>query len=297
MKLLSMNKSAAGLRRAAYVLSLAVLAPQAAAQQAELPPVPPLPILESAPAAAPAHAEVANPASASAPTPARADEPGAIRVLLSPELETTLSAQMVGRIAELNAGLGQRVAAGQTLVRFDCEEASARLKMAQAESAAARETLGVKQRLFKLEAAGDIEVALARAEVQKSAAAIEVAKAQLMHCEIKAPFDGRIVRVGAKQHQSVGAGAPLLDLVGDGPLKLRLNVPSRMLRTLAPDAPMEVDILETGRSYPARVTAVNARVDAVAQTIELEARLLDEPAELLPGMSGVARFVPAGAAG
>ena len=74
--------------------------------------------------AASAHAQVA-------PTPAT--DPNAIRVLLSPELETTLVSQMVGRIATLNAQLGGPVSKGRVIVGFDCGEASAKVRMAQAE--------------------------------------------------------------------------------------------------------------------------------------------------------------------
>lgn len=243
----------------------------AAAQGAETPGVPPMPSLPLPPAPV-------------------AEDPNAIRVLLSPQLETTLAAQMVGRIAALDAGLGATVKAGQALVTFDCQESQARMKMARAENAAARETLAVKQRLHKLQAAGDLEVSMARAEVLKSAAAIEVSQAQLAHCVVSAPFDGRVVKVHVKPHQGVNVGAPLVELVSDGPLKLRLNVPSRMLRQATVGTPIEVDILETGRTYVARVTAVNARIDAVAQTIELEASLDEGVGELLPGMTGVARL-------
>jgi multidrug efflux pump subunit AcrA (membrane-fusion protein) len=38
------------------------------------------------------------------------------------------------------------------------------------------------------------------------------------------------------------------------------------------------------------VSAINARVDAVAQSIELEAEVRDPAGELLPGMSGIADF-------
>lgn len=231
-------------------------------------PVPPMPALSSA----------------------TGSDPGSIRVLLSPELETTLVSQIPARISELNAGLGATVSEGDTIVAFDCSEAQARLRMAQAENSGARETLGVKQRLHKLNAAGDIEVSLARSEVEKSAAAIAVNQAQLAQCTVTAPFDGRIVKVHVKPHQGVNAGAPLVELVSDGPLKLRLNVPSRLLSQLEVDTPIDVDISETGRSYPARITAINARVDAVAQTIELEARMDDTAPELLPGMSGIARL-------
>lgn len=234
------------------------------------------------------------PPSLPAPLPksvvAVSEDPNAIRVLLSPELETTLASQMIGRVIALDAQLGAPVKAGQALVSFDCSEAQARLKMARAESAAARETLAVKQRLHKLNAAGDLEVSMARAEVHRSSAAIEVSQAQLAHCVVTAPFDGRVVKVHIKPHQGVNIGAPLIELVSDGPLKLRLNVPSRLLGQLTVGTPIDVDILETGRSYVAHVAAINARVDAVSQTIELEARLDKASNELLPGMSGVARL-------
>ena len=79
-------------------------------------------------------------------------------------------------------------------------------------------------------------------------------------------------------------------MVSDGPLKLRLNVPSKLLRTLRVGTTFEVDIDETGKTYPASVTAINARVDAVAQTVELEARIDSRPGELRAGMTGIARF-------
>lgn len=217
-------------------------------------------------------------------------DPNAIRVLLAPELETTLVSQMVGRITTLNASLGTRVAKGRTVVGFDCKESHARLQMAQAEHAAAYETMDVKTRLLNLEAAGESEVTLAKAAVDRANAAIAVSRAQIGQCNVVAPFSGHVVRVHVKPHQGVNVGAPLVEMVGDGPLKVRLNAPSRLLRTLQVGTPFEVSIDETGKTYSAKVTALNARVDAVAQTVELEGRIDGKPAELLAGMTGTARF-------
>ena len=229
-------------------------------------------------------------ATASAVVTVPANETNAIRVLLSAEQETTLSAQMVGHISKLNAQLGQRVKSGQLLVSFDCSEAAARLNMARAEYTSARETLKVKERLRKLNAAGEIEVTMATANADKGKAAIAISQAQLAQCTVKAPFTGHIVKVYAKQHQGVNIGAPLVELIADGPLKLRLNVPSRWLRELKVGTRFDVTINETGQTYPATVVLINARVDAVAQTIELEARMDNAEPDLLAGMSGVARF-------
>lgn len=250
----------------------------------------PVPPAASAPVPAAASVPALVPAPAPTPATAPADDPNAIRVLLSPQLETTLVSQMVGRVVGLRSQIGARVEKGQVVVRFECNEAAARLDMARAESAAARETLTAKENLRKLDAVGDMEVALAAAGADRARAAVELAKAQVAQCTVAAPFAGRLVKAHVKLHQGVNVGTPLLELVSDGPLKIRLNAPSRWLMQLREGTPFEVTINETGRSYPAKVTAINARVDAVAQTIELEARLNGAPPELRPGMSGVARF-------
>jgi multidrug efflux pump subunit AcrA (membrane-fusion protein) len=107
-----------------------------------------------------------------------------------------------------------------------------------------------------------------------------------------APFSGRIAKVYVKPYQTVSAGTPIVDLVSDGALKVRLNVPSALLVRLRSGSRLDITIHETGKTYPAHVSAVNARVDAVAQTVELEAQLDGAPPDLVAGMSGVARIPP-----
>jgi RND family efflux transporter MFP subunit len=219
-----------------------------------------------------------------------ADAGAPIRVLLAPELETKLVAQMNGEVASVKATLGAPVRKGAVLVSLVCDEAQARVAMARAEAAGAQESMTVKQSMRKLDAVGDMEVALAKANLDKANGATRLASAQAGYCRIVAPFDGRIVNVGVKPHQGATVGMPVIEMVSDGPLKLRLNVPSTYLRTLKDGAPFKVAIDETGKTYDAHVTAINARVDAVAQTVELEAHMDVATPELLAGMSGTATF-------
>ncbi|MBB3102252.1 efflux RND transporter periplasmic adaptor subunit [Azomonas macrocytogenes] len=217
-------------------------------------------------------------------------DPNAIRVLISPELETTLGAQLVGQISTLNASLGQQVTKGETLAVFNCGEEQAKLRMAQAEYKAAKETRETKARMQELNAAGELEVSQAAAAAERALAAISLSRAQLAHCVVKAPFSGRLVKVHVKPHQGVNLGNPLLELVSDSSLKVRLNVPSTLLRQLKVGSPFEVSIDDNGKTYAAQVTAINARVDAVARTVELEGRIDGKPEDLLAGMTGIARF-------
>lgn len=225
----------------------------------------------------------------SQPAPAAID-PAAIRVLLVAELETTLSAQMNGTLGELKYSLGKQVPKGALLVQLQCNEAQARANVAEAELAQARQNLDAKRSLRDLNAVGDLEVSMANTELQKAIGARSLAVTQAGYCFVRTPFAARVAKVYVKPFQTVSAGTPLFDIVSDSALKVRLNVPSSMVKQLKAGQPFKVSILETGKTYPAKVTAINARVDAVAQTVELEARLDEAYPELIAGMSGVARF-------
>jgi len=224
--------------------------------------------------------------------PAPAADLPAVRVLLAPAQETTLSSQLAGRVQAVSVNLGDHFNKGAVLVRFDCHEHTARLKMSQADLAAARESHEAKLRLQGLQQAGEVEVSLAASQADKAAAQVELVQGQVAQCSVEAPFSGRVVKVAARAFQGAAQGQALLDIVSDGPLKLRLNAPGAWVGWLRRGTRFEVQIEETGRRYTARVTAINGRIDPVSQTIELEGTVDTRAPELLPGMSGTARFTP-----
>ena len=126
-----------------------------------------------------AHGQIQPQSQAEPPLPRPGlNDPSAIRVLLSANPESTISAPMTGRLDTLDAALGQKVAKDAVLIKLDCGEPQARLRMANAELAGARETLKAKVGLRKLDAAGDTEVNLARAATDRAAAATALAQAR-----------------------------------------------------------------------------------------------------------------------
>lgn len=241
-----------------------------------------------APAAAPA---AAAPAKAAAPAvAAAASSESSIRVLVLPAGETVLASPVPGRIAKLHVGLGVPFRQGDVLVSMDCDEPQARLAMAKADQASATDQYEAKLRMQGLDQASDVEVALAASAVAKAKAQVELYKYQISQCSIRAPWDGRTAKLHVRSFMTVTAGQPLLDLVRSGLLLMKLNVPSSWISTLKMGQTFEVAIDETGKTYPAMVHRINGRVDPVSQTIELEATMTKSYPDLLPGMSGVAKF-------
>ena len=262
-----------------FFLTALIFAAQPAAQAQS--PATAVPAPSSAPAPRPATAAAAK----NDATPPAGDT---VRVLLIADRETTLSSPVTARIKMLHVSIGMPFGAGQTLVSFDCEEPVARLGMAKAELAGAVETHEAKIRMQGLEQASDVEVALAASAAAKARAQVALQNAQVGQCSMKAPWAGRVAKVHVRSYMSVTPGLPMVDLVKSGPLRLKLNAPSRMLSKIKVGTLFDVAIDETGKSYQARVVAVNSRVDPVSQTIEIESAIAKNYEELLPGMSGVA---------
>lgn len=207
------------------------------------------------------------------------------------EVETVISSPIVGLIQKIPSRVGTQFEQGEVIVRFDCTENEAKAQIAQAELTAASETLEAKIRLKSLDAASEIEVTTAAAQVAKADAQHRLSQYQASQCQLTAPFAGYVVRVMGKPYQTTTVGQPLIEIISAGVPKLRVSASSKMFTRIRVGSALRVTIDEIGRSFDANVTMINARIDPVNQTFEMEARLQGPAPQLLPGMSGTAVVV------
>lgn len=220
-----------------------------------------------------------------------------VRFLVVADREAPLSAVAGGRVARVYAQLGDSVAKGKVLVSLDCSDLDAKRDAADAEYKAAQLRYEAKAKLQGLQSAAALEVELTAADVNRTRSQIRIFDAQLAQCRFVAPFNGRVARVHVKEGQGVAPGAPVIDLVGTGTPKARLNVPSNWIAWLRPGSRLDASVDETGEHYVLTVTRLSGRVDAVSQTIEIEADFLGDTSRVLPGMSGRASPAKSGGKG
>ena len=248
--------------------------------------------------------------------------PGSVATLpvqLIPNREVILSSEISTPIEKLNYKLGDSFKAGAVLAVLDCKELQAkqdysvadlaelhaRRESADAEFMAAQETHVTKLRLQALGAAGDLEVTLAAAGVDKARAAVrqmaasaDKAKAnirqsiaQMLHCEIIAPFSGQVARIRVRERELVAANQAILDIVDVKTLKVQLFVPANLARRITLGSTIEVRLNSDGHVRTARVTRINPRLDGASQVLELEAKLLGPTTGLIAGMLGNAQLI------
>lgn len=227
---------------------------------------------------------------AAAVQPDLSGDAGRIRIQLVSRDQVDLSSEIAAKIATLPFRDGDAFRAGQTLVSLDCSLYAAQLHKAQAEAGAASDLLQVDQRLAQLHSVGELEVQQAAARLKASNAEVAYMQATVRKCVIAAPFDGRVSKRSAAPQQFAEAGKPLLTIVDTSHLELKMIVPSKWLVWLKPGHALSVQVDEVGKTYPAKVARIGARVDPVTQTVDVTAALTGSVPELLPGMSGWATF-------
>ena len=246
-------------------LLVALLAPSAAGAQAPLPRPPEVRAFE-----------------------ARAGE--RIRGVIVPRQQATIAASQLATITRIGPEAGERFFQGDTLVAFDCGIYQAELKRAQALAEAAGDTFDVRRALAAGGSISRLQATLAEAELKKARADVFVALERVSYCVIKAPFAGRVVRRIANAYETVAQRDPLLELIDDSRLEVRVFVPSRWIGDLAPGMAFGFEVEETGGRIEARILTLGATIDNVSQLLEVRGEITTPGPPILAGMSGRALF-------
>lgn len=214
------------------------------------------------------------------------------RALIQSEAEVTLSSEIGGRIIEQPHREGEQFRKGDTLIRFDCRVLKGYLRSARGKHQKAMETLSSLRKRAEYDSVGSLDIRIAEAELEIAKGNVSVAAYPVERCRIRAPFDGRVMQLGARRHETVAVGAPLMRVLDDNRLELKIVIPSIWLSWLEHETPFVIRIDETGERFKGKVARIGAVIDARSQTIFGFARLTTRSDKLRAGMSGMATFSP-----
>jgi len=219
--------------------------------------------------------------------------------------QSTVSAQIGGRVKEINFDVGDRVNKGQVILRIDEREAAqalagsqAQLLQAQANMQNAKSAYERARQLFAQKfisqaaldkAQADYKVALAQAAGSEAGAG----QASLVHgyTAVIAPYSGlvaaRLVEIG----EMVMPGKPLMTGFDPAEMRVVVSVPQDKLADIGmrPDAMVEVPSLNRWIK-PASAT-VQPVADARTHSTQLRVYLPKNEAGVYPGMFVRAHFV------
>lgn len=218
--------------------------------------------------------------------------------------QSTVSAQIGGRVKEVLFDVGDRVRKGQVIVRIDQSEveqsvagSEAQVLQAQANLRNAELTLQRAKQLladkFVSQAAldkaqADYQIALAQVAASKAGAG-QAGLAQ-GYASVAAPYGGvvsaRLVEVG----EMVTPGKPLMTGFDPAGLRVVVNVPQDRLAEVGTKPKASIEIPSLNRWIKAAVTTVQPLADVRTHSTQVRITLPENQAGIYPGMFVRAHF-------
>jgi multidrug efflux system membrane fusion protein len=221
-----------------------------------------------------------------------------------------VAARSAGRIEEVRVEKGDRVSAGELLVRLDdraalaaVEQTRARLAAARAEHglAAARSARLDRLRAAELLAAEEWErqsgvVALAAAQVREQEAALARQLLELEFTEVRAPRSGVVLEVRREVGEVVSlvpeGAAALLSLTDPSDVRVAVDVHETDLGRVHLDQPAIVELDSSpGRELAARTVDIAPRANRQKGTVAVELEVLAPDERLRPDAAARVRFL------
>jgi RND family efflux transporter MFP subunit len=175
------------------------------------------------------------------------------------------TAVLEARRRELNAKLAQTLATYQEIeARLDAARATVKRQDGLvADSHVSRQ--GYEDALFD-ERAQSARLNATEAAVASVRAEIEVLEAQLTRSRIIAPFGGTIIARLADEGTALRPAEPVLELMEDDPLEVRVGVSESLADSLAAGAVYDMRI--GMRTYPAVLRSILPNIDPTTRTAE-----------------------------
>lgn len=218
--------------------------------------------------------------------------------------QSTVSAQVSGRITAVNFDVGDHVKAGQVIVRIDPSElsqavAGSRAQVAQADAMLANARANYERQLqlfqqkFISQAALDKATAEYRA-AQASAAAAKAGAGQTAtvrsYTTLTAPFSGVVMARHVEVGEMAAPGKPLMTGFDPSDLRVVANIPQYKLAEIQKAGKVSVEIPSMNKWIEAKGITVLPSADSATHTVKVRIDLPENLSGVIPGIFARAYF-------
>lgn len=202
-----------------------------------------------------------------------------------------LRAEESGRVVALHFREGQRVAAGELLVKINDEDLQADLRRARVQKQLAEQRERRTKSLLDENTVSQEIYDEALGQVEIVAANIESIEARIRKTEIHAPFAGTIGLRQVSEGSFVTSSQTIATLQSLDPIKLDFSVPEKYAAEIHTGERVEFTVAGLDPTFSGEVYAREPRIDTETRTVRLRARAPNPRSSLLPGAFAKVRLV------
>ncbi|MEW8364591.1 MAG: efflux RND transporter periplasmic adaptor subunit [Candidatus Thiodiazotropha taylori] len=197
----------------------------------------------------------------------------------------TVSAELGGKVSEIAFESGDRVEAGDLLVRLDTTAEEAQLRSAEAAEKLARINLDRNRGLRANKTVSQSDLDTAEANYKQATAQVENVKATIAKKTLRAPFSGQLGLRQVNLGQIIEQGTPVVTLQTIDPIYADFSLPQQRFSSVAVGNEVRIttDAAED-KSFSGKIIAINPEIDQATRTVRIRTTLSNQEELLRPGM-------------
>lgn len=197
--------------------------------------------------------------------------------------EVELSPETSGRIIGIYFEEGSRVSKGQLLAKIDNSELNAQLNTLKVQEKLARSEEARQQKLLDIEAVSQGEYDITLNQLNTIEAEIELLETQIRKTNIVSPFSGVVSLRNVSTGGYVSPSVIIASMQQVDPIKLEFSVPERYIGEIKEGTIVNFGVTNGNETYPAKVYAVDSKIDVNTRTVRVRARSSNPDNSLRPG--------------
>ncbi|RKF15834.1 efflux RND transporter periplasmic adaptor subunit [Alginatibacterium sediminis] len=203
--------------------------------------------------------------------------------------QSTIGAEVAGRLSELLVERGAFVQEGDALARIDISNRQSQLKRAQALLEQRRIEYSGIQALNKKGFQGKASLAQARASLVDAQSLVESLTLDIDNTVIVAPFTGYYNHNYVEEGAYLGVGDPILQLTDTSEMVVRVDVSERDVNEMRAGLPALVKVM-SGDEIPGVVSFVATVSNPATNTFKVEVLVDNSAKKLKAGVSAAVVF-------
>ncbi|MDN3668146.1 efflux RND transporter periplasmic adaptor subunit [Echinicola jeungdonensis] len=205
------------------------------------------------------------------------------------KMNVNISAEVSGRIEEINALEGMQVRKGQVLAKVDAETINNNIEEVETQLELATILYNKQKRLWDQEIGTEVQFLEAKNRMETLENNLASLKTRKDKTSIIAPFNGTVEDVMVRVGELVQPGMPMFNFVGDSKLYIEGDISETYVGVLGQGDSVNVEFPSIEKNLKTKVTAVGAVINPDNRTFKVEV-FLPNLKEVKPNMISVLKI-------
>ncbi|MGO1120700.1 efflux RND transporter periplasmic adaptor subunit [Rhodovibrionaceae bacterium A322] len=197
----------------------------------------------------------------------------------------SLRPDSAGRIEEIFVSSGQKVEAGQQILKLESSAEELAVASAKVNYRSAQRVVKRYKYLVKKGVITSVTEEDAQGDLESAQIALDEAELALSERYVLAPFSGDLGLINLNVGSHVSNSTSLVQLNDSSSLLLDFSLPESAVGSIALGHQIPVTPMAGGKAVDAKVIAIERDINPAARTFNLRAEITDPTTTMLPGMS------------